>query len=41
MVRAHPRRVLVAGGVGIDTIVHVPSLPLAMADSIHVPQVVD
>lgn len=35
------RRVLVAGGVGIDTIVRVPSLPLAMADSIHVPAVVD
>ena len=32
---------LVAGGVGIDTIVRVPSLPLAMADSIHVPPVVD
>jgi sugar/nucleoside kinase (ribokinase family) len=35
------KRVLVAGGVGIDTIVHVPSLPLAMADSIHVPAVID
>lgn len=35
------RRVLVAGGVGIDTIVRVPSLPLAMADSIHVPPVID
>ncbi|RYY96059.1 MAG: carbohydrate kinase family protein [Comamonadaceae bacterium] len=35
------RRVLVAGGVGIDTIVHVPALPLAMADSIHVPPVCD
>ena len=34
-------RVLVAGGVGIDTIVRVPSLPLAMADSIHVPAVID
>ncbi|MBQ5939953.1 MULTISPECIES: carbohydrate kinase family protein [unclassified Massilia] len=33
--------VLVAGGVGIDTIVRVPSLPLAMADSIHVPPVMD
>ena len=32
---------LVAGGVGIDTIVRVPSLPLAMADSIHVPPVID
>lgn len=29
--------VLVAGGAGIDTIVHVPTLPLPMADSIHVP----
>jgi sugar/nucleoside kinase (ribokinase family) len=35
------RRVLVAGGVGIDTIVHVPALPLAAADSIHVPPVAD
>lgn len=35
------RRVLVAGGVGIDTIVRVPALPLAMADSIHVPPVAD
>jgi len=34
-------RVLVAGGVGIDTIVTVPSLPLAEADSIHVPAVYD
>jgi len=33
--------VLVAGGVGVDTIVRVPSLPLAMADSIHVPPVMD
>jgi acarbose 7IV-phosphotransferase len=33
--------VLVVGGVGIDTIVHVPSLPLAMADSIHVGPVKD
>lgn len=41
MVGAGARRVLVAGGVGIDTIVRVPSLPLAMADSIHVPAVVD
>ena len=32
---------LVAGGVGIDTSVRVPSLPLAMADSIHVPPVID
>lgn len=30
-----------AGGVGIDTIVRVPALPLAMADSIHVPPVAD
>lgn len=35
------RRVLVAGGVGIDTIVRVPALPLAMLDSIHVPPVAD
>lgn len=41
MVRAGGKRVLVAGGVGIDTIVHVPALPLAMADSIHVPPVAD
>lgn len=41
MVEAQGRRVLVAGGVGIDTIVHVPALPLAMADSIHVPPVID
>ena len=41
MVSAGGRRVLVAGGVGVDTIVQVPALPLAMADSIHVPQVVD
>lgn len=34
-------KVLVAGGVGIDTIVRVPSLPLAVADSIHVPAVID
>ncbi|MES2149266.1 MAG: PfkB family carbohydrate kinase [Pseudomonadota bacterium] len=34
-------RVLVAGGVGIDTIVKVPALPLAEADSIHVPPVYD
>lgn len=33
--------ILVVGGVGIDTIVRVPSLPLAMADSIHVPAVRD
>lgn len=33
--------VLVAGGAGIDTIVHVPELPLPMADSIHVPPVHD
>ena len=32
---------LVAGGVANDTIVRVPSLPLAMADSIHVPPVID
>lgn len=32
---------LVVGGVGIDTIVRVPSLPLAMADSIHVGPVRD
>ena len=41
MVAADARRVLVAGGVGIDTIVRVPSLPLALADSIHVPPVMD
>lgn len=41
MVSAGGRHVLVAGGVGIDTIVRVPSLPLAMADSIHVPAVLD
>ncbi len=41
MVSASGRRVLVAGGVGIDTIVRVPSLPLAQRDSIHVPPVVD
>lgn len=41
MVTVGGRRVLVAGGVGIDTIVRVPSLPLAMADSIHVPPVAD
>jgi sugar/nucleoside kinase (ribokinase family) len=32
---------LVVGGVGIDTIVRVPELPLPMADSIHVGPVVD
>ena len=32
---------VVFGGVGIDTIVRVPCLPLAMADSIHVPAVRD
>ncbi len=32
---------VVFGGVGIDTIVRVPSLPLAMADSIHVQPVRD
>lgn len=41
MVSASSRRVLVAGGVGIDTIVRVPSLPLAQRDSIHVPPVAD
>ena len=41
MVAAAGRRVLVAGGVGIDTIVRVPALPLAMLDSIHVPPVAD
>jgi len=41
MVSASGRRVLVAGGVGIDTIVRVPSLPLAQRDSIHVPPVAD
>ena len=41
MVGTQGRRVLVAGGVGIDTIVHVPALPLAMADSVHVPPVRD
>jgi sugar/nucleoside kinase (ribokinase family) len=33
--------ILVVGGVGVDTIVRVPSLPLALADSIHVPAVRD
>lgn len=33
--------ILVVGGVGIDTIVRVPSLPLAQADSIHVGPVHD
>lgn len=33
--------ILVVGGVGIDTIVRVPSLPLAQADSIHVGPVRD
>ncbi|MBV8660287.1 MAG: carbohydrate kinase family protein, partial [Burkholderiales bacterium] len=33
--------VLVVGGVGIDTIVRVPALPLPMADSIHVGPVYD
>ncbi|QNM95006.1 carbohydrate kinase family protein [Chitinimonas koreensis] len=32
---------LVLGGVGIDTIVRVPALPLPLADSIHVPAVRD
>jgi sugar/nucleoside kinase (ribokinase family) len=32
---------VVFGGVGIDTIVRVPALPLPMADSIHVPAVRD
>ena len=41
MVNPVARRVRVGGGVGIDTIVRVPSLPLAMADSIHVPAVQD
>lgn len=41
MVGTQGRRVLVAGSVGIDTIVHVPALPLAMADSIHVRAVRD
>ena len=41
MVASAGRRILVAGGVGVDTIVRVPSLPLAMADSIHVPPVTD
>lgn len=41
MVSPAGKRVLVAGGVGIDTIVRVPSLPLAMRDSIHVPPVAD
>ena len=39
---ADPRYdLLVVGGVGIDTIVRVPALPLPMADSIHVGPVVD
>ncbi|EEG07062.1 carbohydrate kinase family protein [Pseudogulbenkiania ferrooxidans] len=33
--------VLVVGGVGIDTIVRVPELPLPLADSVHVPPVRD
>ncbi len=32
---------LVVGGVGIDTVVRVPSLPLEMSDSIHVGAVRD
>ncbi|MBV8656987.1 MAG: carbohydrate kinase family protein [Burkholderiales bacterium] len=32
---------LVVGGVGIDTIVHVPALPMADADSIHVGPIKD
>lgn len=33
--------ILVVGGVGVDTIVRVPSLPLPVRDSIHVPAVRD
>ncbi len=33
--------VLVIGGVGIDTIVKVPSLPLPQQDSIHLPAIID
>lgn len=33
--------ILVVGGVGIDTIVKVPALPLPFADSIHVPPIID
>lgn len=40
-VNATPSDILVVGGVGIDTIVRVPSLPLAQADSIHVGPVRD
>lgn len=36
-----PYDLLVVGGVGIDTIVRVPALPLPMADSIHVGPIVD
>ncbi|WP_426211145.1 carbohydrate kinase family protein [Massilia sp. TWP1-3-3] len=37
----HDYDVLVVGGVGIDTIVRVPALPLPLADSIHVGPVRD
>lgn len=37
----HEYDLLVVGGVGVDTIVHVPALPLAMADSIAVGPVRD
>lgn len=37
----HVHDLLVVGGVGVDTIVHVPALPLPMADSIHVGPVID
>lgn len=33
--------ILVVGGVGIDTIVKVPALPLPQRDSVHVPAIID
>ena len=38
---AIPLDVLVVGGVGIDTIVKVPALPLPHQDSVHVPTIID
>lgn len=38
---ATPLDVLVVGGVGIDTIVRVPTLPLPDQDSVHVPAIID
>lgn len=39
--QAKPLDVLVVGGVGIDTIVKVPALPLPQQDSVHVPAIID